>query len=201
MNRSPLLFIALAGTAMVATLVGCSGAVPPTASPYTPVVTSTTLPPPPSPTGSVRGIDSRISAGDPGPIKPGGDPFEFTVTLTNTTPADLSDVGLVVALGHCTCNPSPGFSIMPPGSMKLFDPAANTWAEVPYDREATGMDFLYQNLVPPFVLEAGQTLTYRLQMRVDPNPDLIAGGSRINVIVKTPAESGQGGSLPIAIQP
>ncbi len=205
MNTSSRLFATLVSAAAALSLAGCALSDTPTATPpYRQVVTSSTLPPPPPPpssTGSVQGIDSSISASDSGPIKPGGDPFEFTVTLTNTTSADIADVELVLALGHCTCAPSPGAAMMPTGSMRMLDPTTSTWVDVPYDREGTGMDYYYQNLVPPFVIKAGQTLTFRLQMRIDPNPDLIAGGSMINVIVKTPAEAGRGGSLPITVEP
>lgn len=142
-----------------------------------------------------------IATDDPAPLKPGGDPMDFTVTLTNTTPADIPDVGLVVSLGHCECG-YPGASMMPAGSMRMLDPQTQTWVPVKYVAEGTGIDYIFQNIVPPFVLKQGQTMTYHLQMRLDANPDVTAGHSRINVIIRTSPEKAHGtAGLPITVQP
>lgn len=146
------------------------------------------------------GIDAAIAAENAAPLRPGGDPLRFTVTLTNTTSADIPDVGLVVALGHCSCG-RPGASMMPSGTMRMRDPQTEDWVDVPYVREGTGADFLGRNLVPPFVLQQGQTITYDLEMRLDADPAVTAGTSQVNVAVKTPAEVGTAASLPISVEP
>lgn len=145
------------------------------------------------------GIDATIAAEDAAPLRPGGDPLRFTVTLTNTTADDIPDVGLVVSLGHCSCG-RPGASMMPSGTMRMRDPQTNAWTDVPYVREGTGADVLGRTLVPPFVLGQGQTLTYDLEMRLDPDPAVTAGTSQVNVAVKTAAESGTAASLPISVE-
>lgn len=190
----------------VPAVAGCSGSGT-DASPapqISPVVTASPLPavpPLPGPTGSVEGIDVSIATDNPAPLKPGGDPMDFTVTLTNTTPADIADVGLVVSLGHCQCG-YPGASMMPAGTMRMFDPGTTAWVPVKYVAEGTGVDYIYQNLIPPFPLKKGQTITYRLQMRLEANPDVTEGDSRINVLIRTgPDRIGTAASLPISVQP
>lgn len=148
----------------------------------------------------MAGIDATVAAEDPAPLRPGGEAMRFTVTLTNTTPADIPDVGLVVALGHCSCG-YPGASMMPAGTMRMLNQQTNAWADVPYVREGTGGDFLGRTLAPPFVLEQGQTVSYDLEMRLDANPDVTVGTSQVNVFVKTPAETGTAASLPISVEP
>ena len=72
--------------------------------------------------------------------------------------AKLAKVGMVVSLGHCSCNPT-GPGMMPGGSMSMLDADTNTWLAVPYVRERTSTDVLAKTLVEPFVLEQGQTIT------------------------------------------
>lgn len=211
--KTSRLIAAILGAATAVSLTGCSGSASTTASgssesspSVSPVATSSTRPPadsPPSPKGSVDGIDVTIAAPAAGPLRPGGDPFGFTVTLANTTPTDLTGVELVVYLGHCGCG-LPGARMMPAGSMRMLDPATDTWAAAPYVRAGTGMDFLGQTLVPPFVLTAGQTVTYQLEMRLDANPAVTAGDSLIEVAVKAAERAGYPGhaaSLPIHVEP
>lgn len=205
--KSPSKILAtLVGAATVACLAGCSGPTTATTtadSPVLPMVTASTLPPlppPPSPTGSIGGIDVTIASTDSAPLRPGGEPMRYTVTLVNNTSADIADVGLVVTLGHCSCG-YPGASMMPAGSMRMLDPDTNTWVTVPYVPEGTGTDFLNVPLVPSFFLKASQTITYPLEMRLDANPDVTAGTSHINVIIKTPGKAGTAASLPITVQP
>jgi hypothetical protein len=38
-------------------------------------------------------------------------------------------------------------------------------------------------------------------MRLDANPDVTVGTSQVNVVVKTPAETGTAASLPISVEP
>lgn len=85
--------------------------------------------------------------------------------------------------------------------MRMRDPQTDAWVDAPYIREGTGMDFLGQDLVPPFVLEQGQTISYELEMRLNANPDITAGTSQVNVYLKTAAGSGTAASLPISVEP
>ena len=154
----------------------------------------------PSAVGSPSGIDATITAADPAPLRLGGDPLAFTVTLTNTSPADIPGVGLVVSMGHCSCEPS-GARMMPAGSMSMLEPVTKAWVSVPYVREGTGTDYLSQTVVPPFVLKQGATETYQFQVRLDPNPAITAGVGPVDVTVPTPAESGTTAMLPISVEP
>ncbi|RDH74607.1 hypothetical protein DVS77_30610 [Mycolicibacterium moriokaense] len=98
-------------------------------------------------------------------VKLGGPPLRFSVTLVNNGP-DIAKAGLVVSLGHCSCGP-PGASMMAEGTMHMLDRQTNEWVDVPYVREGTGMDYITQNLVPPFPLRHGQTVTYQLEMALN----------------------------------
>jgi hypothetical protein len=132
--------------------------------------------------------------------------MRFSVTLVNNG-ADMAQVGLVVSLGHCSCSP-PGAAMMPQGSMRMLDPQTNAWVAVPYIREGTGMDYIYQNLVPPFPLTHGQTVTYQLEMQLnaDQNFTVDKGKSAIDVTPTDPTDPTRNGfrdteSLPIAVEP
>ena len=66
------------------------------------------------------GIDVTISApAHRGPARRA--PMPFSVTLLNTTTASIAQLGIVVSLGHCSCNPS-GVAMMPAGTMQLQAP-------------------------------------------------------------------------------
>ena len=119
----------------------------------------------------------------------------------------MAQVGMVVSLGHCSCNPG-GATMMPAGSMQMLDPNTNAWVNVPYVAEGTGTDFLSQTLVPPFVLPAGQTITYQLQVQLNANQNFTVsnGASAINVTMtnvttNAPAGVSPTASLPISVQP
>ena len=157
--------------------------------------------------GSAGGIDVTISAQDPTTVRPGGTPMRFSVTLVNTTTAGLAQVGMVVSLGHCSCSPL-GASLMPAGSMRMLDPDTKTWVTVPYVHEGTGMDFISRTLVPPFVLEAGQTITYQLQMQLDAHQNFTVGKgvssvdvTMTNVTTNTAIGESPTTALPIAVEP
>jgi hypothetical protein len=94
-----------------------------------------------------------------------------------------------VSLGHCSCGRG-GAAMMPAGSMRMLDAQTNEWVEVPYDIEGTGMDYITENLVPPFPLAHGATVTYQLEMALDADPDhsVPAGKGGINVTPTDPAD-------------
>jgi hypothetical protein len=222
MNTASRLAATLVGASILVTLGGCStsrtttssGA--PTASATTsagqsasPSSTPVTSPTSPqvAPHGSAGGIDVTIAAQGPTTVHPGGAPMPFNVTLVNTTTADMAQVGMVVSLGHCSCNPS-GARMMPAGTMQMLDPNTQAWVTVPYVAEGTGTDFLTQTLVPPFVLTQGQTLTYQLQLQLNANQNFTVsqGDSAVNVTMtnvttNTPIGVSPTASLPITVAP
>ena len=225
MNTASSLAATLVGAAMVVTLVGCSSSGTTTSS-GTPIGSATTTAgqsaspssPPPgtspaSPTpgagshGSAGGIDVTIAAQGPTTVHPGGAPMPFSVTLVNTTTAGLAQVGMVVSLGHCSCNPS-GAAMIPAGSMQMLNPDTQAWVTVPYVAEGTGMDFISQTLVPPFVLAQGQTITYQLQLQLNANQNFTVGKgdsaidvTMTNVTTNTALGVSPTASLPITVEP
>ncbi|WP_433723785.1 hypothetical protein ACQP0C_25430 [Nocardia sp. CA-129566] len=149
--------------------------------------------------GIANGIDVTISPQDPTTIRPGATPMRFTVSLANTTTTDNPEVGLVVSLGHCSCNPTP-VKMMPAGSMHMLDPGTNTWQTVPYIAEGGGTDFLTRTLVAPFALAPGQTITYQLEVQLDTNQavSIGSGNSSIDVTITDPATHTAIGHTPTA---
>lgn len=203
--KTPSALLTVLGAALAVALTGCSSpAVTTTSGPSVlPVATTSTLPPAPplpAPTGTIGGVDVAISSQGAALLRPGGDPMVFTVALTNTTAADIPLVRFVVSFGHCACG-YPGASIMPNGTMRMLDPVTNAWVDAPYVVEGTGTDYLNRNLVPPFVLGKGQTVTYQLEARLDANPDVTSGQSLVTVTIETPDARGHAASLPVTVEP
>jgi hypothetical protein len=157
--------------------------------------------PPPDP-----GVKATITPEGDTTLKLGGPPMRFNVTLDNEGP-DVPAVGLVVSMGHCGCG-FPGASMMVPGTMQRLDPQTNQWVKAPYVRQGTGMDFILGNLVPPFPLAHGQTVSYELQVALDADPDhqYTDGKGGVEVTLANgddPMEGdrlGKGDFLPINVQ-
>jgi hypothetical protein len=209
---------AMVGAATFAAVVGCSNPGTPTSSGTTTASQSAstssraavTSAVPQAPKHGVDraagGIDVTIAAQGSSTVGPGGPPMRFDVTLVNNT-TDIPQVGMVVSLGHCSCAP-PGARMMPAGSMRLLDPQTNAWVTVPYVSEGTGMDYIYRNLVPPFPLAHGQTVTYQLEMQLNADQSFTVGKgeSAIHVTLTDPANPsgnrfGDTVSLPITVEP
>ncbi len=224
MNTASKLAATLVGAATVVAFVGCSSSHTatssgtPTSSATTTAGQSASSSPPqgtssasPAPGaashGSAGGVDVTITAPGPTTVRPGGPPMPFSVTLVNTTTAGLAQVGMVVSLGHCSCNPS-GAAMMPAGSMQMLNTDTNAWVTVPYVAEGTGTDFLSQTLVPPFVITQGQTITYQLQLQLNANQNFTVGNgasaidvTMTNVTTNTALGVSPTASLPIAVEP
>jgi hypothetical protein len=192
---------AMIAAATIAAVVGCSNHGTSTSSgpvTSTPESTSASTRPaatsavPPSSTGVPNGlldhIDVTIAAEGNTTVRPGGPPMRFTVTFVNNGP-DIPAVGMVVSLGHCSCGLG-GAAMMPSGSMRMLDAQTNEWVDVEYDTEGTGMDYITQNLVPPFPLTHGQTVSYQLEMALDADPDhsVKAGTGGIDVTPTVPSD-------------
>lgn len=209
---------ALVGAATIAAVVGCSTADTPSSGMSTtaessasassqPAATASASPAPTSrPETTAGGVDVTIAPQGGTNVRPGGPPMRFTVTLVNNG-ADIAAVGMVVSLGHCSCGP-PGARMMAEGSMRMLDPQTNAWVTVPYVREGTGMDYISQNLVRPFPLIRGRTVTYQLEMQLNAEQgfNVTKGKSSIGVTLTDPDNPldddglGDGDSLPITVE-
>jgi hypothetical protein len=187
--------VATIGAAMVAVAVGCSNADAPHASPATstapPVSASSQTASP----ATAKPVDVTVAPEGETTVRPGGPPIRFRVTLVNNG-ADIAKVGMVASLGHCSCGP-PGARMMAEGSMRMLDPQTDEWVTVPYVREGTGMDYITEDLLPPFALSHGQTVTYRLEMAVDAEQDMTVtnGETSIGVTLTNPDDPMEGPRL------
>jgi hypothetical protein len=208
--KRPAVAAAIAA-ATVAGVIGCSHAATQISSSTTgaaePVsATSQAMTPPmPQAPAPAAVIEAAINAQGSTNVKLGGPPMRFTVTLVNNGP-DVPGVGLVVSMGHCSCGP-PGASMMARGTMRRLDPQTNEWVKAPYVRQGTGMDFITGNLVAPFPLEHGQTVSYQLELQLDANQDNITDGDGgVEVTLANPdnpmegARLGKSAFLPITVQ-
>lgn len=135
----------------------------------------------PRPEASAGGLRIAIAAQGGTTVRMGGAPIYFTVTVTNTTAHDDLRVRPVVSVGHCSC--TPGRNTAPSGSMHMLDRSTTSWRPVIYNGEATGMDFLTRSLVEPFTLKHGQSVTYPLEVQLDPNRDARNGEVLLNAML------------------
>jgi hypothetical protein len=216
--NSRMAVAAMVAAATIAAVAGCSNPGTPSSSGPATTPQSTSASSRPSVTSavpqapklesdpSVSGVDITIAAQGGATVRPGGPPLRFNVTLVNTA-ADIAQLGMVVSLGHCSCAPT-GARMMPAGSMRLLDPQTNAWVTVPYVSEGTGMDYIYENLVPPFPLAHGQTVTYQLEMQLNADQKFTVekGKSAIDVTPTDPTDPARDGfryakSLPITVEP
>jgi hypothetical protein len=90
----------------------------------------------------------------------------------------------------------------------MLDPNTDAWVEVPYVTEGTGMDYLNGPLVEPFVIEAGQTITYQLEMQLDADqPYPVSEGesavhvTMTNVTTNTVIDGSHTASLHFTVEP
>jgi hypothetical protein len=185
--------------------VRVTATVPAASASVEPVATSS-VPESPSAQAEAAGITSTITAEDGTTVRLGGPPMRFTVALVNNGP-DVPGVGLVVSLGHCSCGP-PGASMMAQGTMRRLDPQTNQWVDAPYVRQGTGMDFILGNLVPPFPLAHGQTVSYELEVALNAEQsfEVTNGDGGIEVTLADPDDPmegdrlGKGSFLPITVE-
>jgi hypothetical protein len=131
----------------------------------------------------------------------------FSITLVNTTTASIAQLGMVVSLGHCSCNPS-GVAMMPAGTMQLQSSDTSAWVTVPYVAEGTGTDFLAQPMLAPLTLAQGQTIAYQLQLQLNPNQNFTVnqGASAVdvtmtNITTNAPIGASPTATLPITVGP
>jgi hypothetical protein len=188
--NSRMTVAAMFGAATIAGVVACSHAGTPASSGTTTTTQAVSSALPQAPASqteaSAGGINASITPEGDTTVRPGGPPMRFSVTLQNAGD-DVAAVGMVVSLGHCSCGP-PGASPMESGSMRMRDTQTNAWVTAPYVREGTGMDYILGNLVKPFPLSHGQTVTYQLEMQLDADQPFTVtkGESSINVTLTDP---------------
>ncbi|MEC3956241.1 hypothetical protein VMT65_24600 [Nocardia sp. CDC153] len=156
-------------------------------------------------TGSGGGVNITLTVPGSTAITLGGDALAFDFTLTNpSATATAQPVGVVAAMGHCSCGPS-GAHMSPQGTMQLLDPSTGTWKQVTFVREGTGMDYLLAPVVPSVTLAPGQSITYHMKVRLqqDPAVNYTAGSGSLNVTLEEPGTGlkalGQA-SVPITVR-
>lgn len=168
--------------ALAAAFSGCSTPDRPTPTTTTTTTTSattttqatTSAPDGPGRHGTADGLSITLAPQAGTTVTPGGPPLSFNLALLNTTPTDMTQVGLVVSLGHCGCG-SPEQHMMPLGSLRMLDPNTKQWVAAPYNREAGGMDFILQTFAPPFGIKAGQIINYQFELQLDAQQDFTVG--------------------------
>lgn len=190
-------------------LAGCAADPEPSSGPSFPTratATTATTPAAPAPNavlaGKAAGIDVTISALGGVTAEPGGPPILFDVTLSNASTIDVTNLGLVVSLGHCRCSTHPQ-QLMPAGELSLLNLGKLTWSPVGYNIEAGGADYLGQPLVAPFTLAGGQIVTYSLRLRLDAEQEFAvrAGVGAVDVTLTDPSTQTPLGSSPVVSLP
>jgi hypothetical protein len=191
-SRRNVTVAAMIGATMVVATVGCSNADAPNASPGTSTAPSVSASSQTAAPPTAKPVDVTITPEGNTTVRLGGPPIRFRVALVNNG-ADIANMGMVVSLGHCSCGP-PGASMMAEGTMRMLDPKTNVWVAVPYVREGTGMDYITEDLVPPFPLRHGQTVAYELEMAVDAEQDMTVtdGETSIGVTLTNPDDPMEG---------
>lgn len=160
-------------------------------------------------------LTATITAGGSTTVQLGGSALEFTVTVTNTSDDTLRNIAPVVSFGHCSCVNTP-VAMMPGGVLQLFDSSTGSWKSVFYDTEGSGMDYVLSGgvlQVPALDLPAGQSVTYRYRLQLNPaasntnlsgNFHLSNGTASIDVSLVHPAagsDNAQIGDSPTAKLP
>jgi hypothetical protein len=139
----------------------------------------------PPPSGSLTVSITGLS-GTPA-LSYGGPPLQFGVYVDNGTARTYSDVTFALSLAHCdTCYKSPA-AMAPDGTMEEEDPATGRWQSIFYDREGTGLDYLYVTM-PGFSLSPGAAASFTFRLAFDPlseQPGAAAGETAIDVTLET----------------
>jgi hypothetical protein len=138
----------------------------------------------PSPSGSLTVSITGLS-GTPA-LGYGAPPLQFGVYVDNGTARTYSGITFALSLAHCdTCYKSPA-AMAPDGTMEEEDPATGQWQSVFYDREGSGMDYLYVTR-PGFSLSPGATASFTFRLAFDPlseQPGAAAGATAIDVTLE-----------------
>ncbi|QMU66965.1 hypothetical protein [Streptacidiphilus sp. P02-A3a] len=191
--------LAAPAVAVLLALAACSPNTAPTAptapgTPGAPPATATAAAPapsaPPTPSastgtgggGSLTAVFSGLGARPV--LTPGGPALVFEVSVHNGTGQAYQDIQPLISMGHCSCSPG-GASIMPSGTLRLWNTGTDGWRTLTYDAEGTGTDFSYVDQIPGLTLAAGasETFTYQVALSATTHP-LTSGSGTVNVQVQ-----------------
>jgi hypothetical protein len=131
------------------------------------------------PTGTTP-FTGQVTADSGTTASPGGSAIQFTVSVTNDFDSEVSEVGLVVSLGRCSCIQAP-VPQPPAGTLQIWDPSTSSWQSIFYDIEGTGMDFAEMPAVPNLDLAPGQTVSYEFQLSLDASQTLTVSSGSFDV--------------------
>ncbi len=130
-----------------------------------------------SPTGSAGSVTAVISGLGAHPVlTPGGAALVFEVSVHNGSGQTYQDIQPLVSMGHCSCSPG-GASMMPSGTLRLWNTGTGSWQTIPYDAEGTGADFGYVNQIPGVELAAGASETFKYQVALAKTTHPLTSGS------------------------
>jgi hypothetical protein len=151
-------------------------------------------------------LKAGISAPGSATLVPGGGYVRFEVNVTNLAHGTITNVTPIVSLAMCSCV-NTQVRLMPKGELQYLDPESNTWHDVPYNAEGTGMDYLFSaqsGQIPAVDIGAGMGMVYEFRIRLLPasaNPGLTGqfqlrnGTGAIDVSLVHPRSSGGQGSV------
>lgn len=131
------------------------------------------------PTGTTP-FTGQVTADSGTTASPGGSAIQFTVSVTNDFASEVSGVGLVVSLGHCTCVQTP-VQQPPVGTLQIWNPSTSGWQSIFYDTEGTGMDFAEMQAVPNLDLAPGQTVSYKFQLSLNASQTVAVSSGTFDV--------------------
>lgn len=104
---------------------------------------------------------------------------EIDVSICNDSPVSYPNVGLVVALEHCSCAANP--MQIPSGTVEYLDPATDTWVPLQHPVEGGGMDHLGQ-FTNAQELPKGAAVTVRYRITLDASMGDGDGGVSATVV-------------------
>ena len=106
-------------------------------------------------------------------------PSEIDVTVCNDSPVSYPQVGLVVALEHCSCATNP--LQIPSGTVEYLDADTGNWVALPHPVEGGGMDHLNQ-FTNVQELPKGRAVTVRYRITLDASMTDGDGGVAATVV-------------------
>lgn len=128
-------------------------------------------------------ISTTVTGVPSGRVSPGGAPAEIDVTMCNDTAVDYPNVGVVLALSHCSCATNP--MRIPQGTVERYDEGSGTWIPLKHPVVGGGMDYLggYANVQP---LPKGKVVTLRYRIALDASMTEGDGGVQAAAVVPEP---------------
>lgn len=128
-------------------------------------------------TGAGGSLTAALSGLGAHPVlAPGGPALVFEVSVHNGTGRAYQDIQPLISMGHCSCSPG-GASMMPNGTLQLWNSGTGSWQSIPYDAQSTGADFGYVNQIPGVTLAAGASETFKYQVALSKTTRALTAGS------------------------